>query len=205
MIESGGGIGSVVGRERIFELSDGRKLVLSQVTLKDFSAAQEESLRSYRRAHVRAASDIADLAGDRNLVETAISQALEFTHERLPKKAIKMRRIVKGRKVVETVQADYAVWWMSETADGQLFMVWRSLRKAAGQEGITIDEVDAMFTDRLQKLAEAASEVAEISDPTVLDVPGNVPGSTTPPAPGLTNRQRREQRRARRRLAEGLR
>jgi hypothetical protein len=226
---------AVVRRERVVDMPDGKKMVITGLGLQDFVAARDEALRLYRRAHVQAVEDIADLIADEDERQRrrmkAFDEAQSMTVDSLPTRVVSIPvRDRAGRPVravgkpgeYMTVQreTEYTIWWMSETPSGRLFMTWRSLRGAPGQESITLDEADTIFRDAAAQLQSIANEVGELSstsllaDDATVETLGNSTGRTSSnptggrpevatAAAGLSRRQRRnlarlERRRSRR-------
>ena len=195
------GLHKVVRRRQVVEFKD-RKFELAALTLRDLNEVRQQALDAYRREYVRGYEVAYETAAEEDRkqhLDAARSRAAQMTVEELPDKMIRLPKRAKdgkvvlddgGNPVIEQRLAEYGFWWGSETIEGKIFSTWLSMRACEGQEGMTLGEVDILFTQDLENyLDEAADAVVELSN------------STQAPDPNRESR-RAEVREARRRKRE---
>jgi hypothetical protein len=193
-------------RREVFKLQDGRQIELSSLTLGDYAEASRMALKSYRRDQAQATMATIealelDGAEREKYIESAILKAEKVSSPDLPKKTVEVPVRVggggylerDGEIVTRKEPADYAIWWMAETVEGRLVACWLSMRRCPGQEAITLDEVDRMFTNELAMLDQAANVVGDLSQSEIL---GKSPAPSN--APAKEQRQARRRKRGRR-------
>lgn len=192
-------------RREVFTLQNGQRIELGGLSLGDYAEASREALKSYRRDKAQAtvaAIEGMGLEGEERekYIQQAIAKAEEIKAEDLPRKTVEVPIRLEGgggyytkngQIVTRKEPADYAIWWMAQTVEGRLMACWLSMRGCPGQEGIRLDEVDAMFTNELTLLDRAADVVGDLSQSEIL---GKSPAPKEAP-----KRERRERRRRKRR------
>lgn len=179
----------VLSRVRSVELSDGRRFIVSPLSVGDYISCREQSLDYYKRQELRTYTKNVDLikeaGGDVNtILGEAFEKAKEISYEDLPSKEVTSSE--------GTQKIEYSMWWMGETPEGMMFAVWLSLRKDESQRDMTLDEVYEIFTEESQRgdLEDIAQAVGEVTQPSLA---GNGEASLD------AGQKRRERRRRRRR------
>lgn len=197
------GMETVAKRQASFRMKDGREITFSSLTLGDFVSAREQALQEYKREKIKTWTANLDLIPEDQRdawVRQAFERAEEITAEGLPDKELdlpqylgngKVKRDSRNQPVFKKQKVEYAMWWMSDTAGGRLYMTWLSMRKAPGQQDMTLADADALFTESLDDLENAAQLVGDLSQS---KLSGN---SETPPAPATEGRAKRRTRRRR--------
>lgn len=193
---------ATVRRRATHRLPNGQTIEIHALGLSDYVAARDRALQQFKRAKIQTWTENVDLlpaAQRETWIREAFERAEALTGDDLPMKRMQMPvrrndgRIVKdgnGEPVLREREVEYAAWWMSETAEGRLYMTWLSIKR--GNPAFTLDDADRLFIDAMDDLETAANLVGDISSPTL----GN---SEPPAAPEMTPGERRAQRRARRR------
>lgn len=194
---------ATVRRRATHRLPNGRTIEIHALGLADYVAARDRALQQFKRQKIQTWTENVDLlpADQRERwIREAFERAEALTIDDLPPRRMKMPirrsdgKIVKdanGEPVLRETEVEYAAWWMSETADGRLYMTWLSIRR--GDPSFTLDDADGLFIDAMDELETAANLVGDISTPTL--------GNSEPPAePPMTPGERRAQRRARRQI-----
>lgn len=201
------GMGRIARRRQTMQV-DGRTIELSALTIGDFVEARQQALDAYRREHVRAWSVAAESLPDADrsrLLTDAVAKAAELTIDDLPNKKVQVPRRSRdgqveqdqdGNPVLDTHTVDYGLWWASETIEGRLFCVWLSMRACPQQADISRDEVDVIFTELAEELAEAADTVVQLSQPQ--QTAEQHPKAESRQQTAQARRQKREARRRRR-------
>jgi len=156
----------------------GKKITISSLTVQDFSRIEKEALRTFKRRFIETYTDNIDLVPDQSkrdqIVQVAMDKAAKIDVQDLPLRKMRIpdyQRNGKGKpKLVGTKlqEVDYTLQWMSETVDGKLFSAWLSIIACKGQEGMTLEDADALFMDSAPDLEEAAQIIGGMSQPKVL-------------------------------------
>lgn len=194
---------ATVRRRATHRLPNGRTIEIHALGLADYVAARDRALQQFKRAKIETWTGNADLlpADQRERwIRDAFERAEALTIDDLPVKRMQMPlrrsdgRIIKDAKTGEPIlrekEVEYAAWWMSETADGRLFMTWLSIRR--GDPSFTLDDADRLFVDAMDELETAANLVGDVSTPTL----GNSePPADVPMTPGERRALRRERKR----------
>lgn len=194
---------ATVRRRATHTLPNGQRIEIHALGLSDYVAARDRALQQFKRAKIQTWTENADLLPPdqrQTWIRDAFERAEALTIDDLPARTMKLPvrnsagKIVKdknGDPLLRETEVEYTVWWMSETADGRLYMTWLSIRR--GDPSFTLDQADALFIDAMDSLETAAELVGDVSAPTL--------GNSEPPAqPPMTPGERRAQRRARRQI-----
>ncbi len=147
----------------------GRTYELWQQTMGDMCQLREEALQQWRRSYIECYTRNADLMPTEMRAEMrdVFRHAAEISQDDLPRKVVTIND--------KPTAVEYWIWWAENTLPGMIYAAWLSMRAAPSQRDMTIDQVGEIFTDAMDDLRRAVSEVGEISAPTL----GNEP---TPPA-----------------------
>ena len=156
--------GSEISMERVVRrigthtMSNGKEIVLCALSLKDFVAARDKCLSEFKRRQLLTWTENVDLLPEderQGYLREAFARVEQLTVDQLPKQTVVDEGI--------PMTLDYASWWMSDTAEGKLFTTWLSMRKAQGQEKLTLDDIDNIFMDAQQDLDNASKTVGDLS------------------------------------------
>lgn len=169
---------SAVSRNRKVIKIGERSIEISALTLGDIIQCRTQSLDQYRRDMIRAWTSNADLMPEdmrSAWVREAFEKAQQIEIQDLPTKSLKLPKrdaagkLVKdstGAVVMEVQPVEYAIWWATETYEGKLYSAWLSIRRGKGQEAMTLEQVDRMFsepTDEALSLADVADAVGDLT------------------------------------------
>lgn len=169
---------TAVRRIATHKLSTGKTVELYALSLSDYVAAREESLRRYRRERLEAWTqnyDLLDALGEdekQKLLRDAFDRAERLTLVDLPKMSMRLpmrqkngmvQRDKAGNIVTQVQKVEYAAWWMSETVEGRLFMTWLSMKH--GDSSMTLEDAEQIYTDAMHELETVADMVGDISTP----------------------------------------
>lgn len=170
-----GDLRPVARRVATFKTPNGKEVVLCSLVLGDFASACEQALQEYRRDKIKAWTANADLMPESERtrwIREAFEKAEKITVEDLPKKAIEVADLDKDGNFQHDEDGEiktkmkkghhYVEWWMSQTVSGKLYSVWLSMRRAPGQEKVTLEEADELFTAGLESGANALEEAAQL-------------------------------------------
>jgi len=194
---------ATVRRRTVHKLPGGRTVEICALGLGDFIAARERALQQYKRTKIETWTANADLLPDdqrTQWIREAFERAEALTVDDLPRRKMKLParradgaiiRDGRGEPVLRDAEVEYAAWWMSETAEGRLFMTYLSIRR--GDPSFTLDAADELFINAMDELETTANLVGELSTPSL----GN---SSAPAEPSRTPGQRRAERRRRRKI-----
>lgn len=165
-----------IARRRQVVPVNGRKIELAALTIGDYVEVRRQALDSYRREQVHAWEVAAEVLSDedrRRCLTEAVAKAAAITVEMLPPKTMEISKRAKdgsvemddGQPVLQEQQVEYGIWWSSETIEGRLFCAWLSMRACKGQEHLTLDDVDVIFTSSMDDLSDVANAIGELSTP----------------------------------------
>lgn len=203
------GLDVVARRIVTHRLSDGKTIALSQLRIKDYVSAREQALKEYKQRYLATISDNLQLLPEETRHQTLIDEMQRMAKlgfDDLPAKTIRIPRQKDGKTLYDEnkrplmleLPVEYSLWWMSDTPEGKLHMIWLSMRAVEGQERTTMEEVESLFTfadddgQRDEMIEELAQVVGSISETRLAK------NGEAPPNAG-TEEQRLKERRARRR------
>lgn len=171
---SGDGLQAATKRTVTVPMSTGETVTISTLTVQDFATAREQALQEFKRDRIKTWTNNLDLMpeSDRSQwMRDAFERAESLTYDDLPKREMLVPQYGRdgklqrrdGKPVMKLQRVEYALWWMSETFNGKLFMTWLAIKKTPGQEQFTLDDADALFMDALNDLESVAQTVGDIS------------------------------------------
>jgi hypothetical protein len=207
MVSDNDAMESVARRVVSHPLKSAKKnITISSLGLNDFASAREQALKEYKREKITTWTENEDLipADKRDAwIREAFDRAELLTYTDLPQKVMQIPdyiapgkpRMKDGKVVLKDTKVEYAMWWMSETPNGRVYMTWLSMKKSPDQQHMSFDDADKLFIEAMDDLEEVAQAIGDISNPRL---------AKNPPAPQEQEGQKKKERiRKRRRRKRG--
>lgn len=192
------GIESAAKRSVTHTLKNGKTYELMQLDFEDMLSLQDQCLKDWKTNALSTYTEcLTGLTPEERmqLIREEARRIETVSYEDLPDKTATLIDIDDSGNVIRDENGmplkvrktwKYLEYWC-RTFRGMVHTVWKSMRKAPGQENVGFDEAVAIFQDRQDELLEVASLVDKLSE-------NPLSKNSSAPEDGAARRRRRRRR-----------
>lgn len=172
----------------------GKHYHLSPLTVREVGEVEQQAALEWRLARYKEERQFAEVhhGAERQQLLEAARERFKNSGGEIPPPHV---TTILNPQTKEPIRKElpYWVYWMTETWEGKLYVVWLSARRQ--QPELSLDDLAAIFTDSMknQKREDLLEKFADVVGE--LTMPPENPSQPSPSAEGATESRRRRRRR----------